>query len=138
MEKRVIVIRDDMRRQRALDVIRELKIDSDHLCEVIVKPYKKKRSVEQNARHWAILTQISDQWEQKTGNKYSPETWHEFFKTTFIGKDTIIVDGSPHLISKTSTTLNTMEFRDFDMQIEAWASEHEFKLYFEDYERDMG
>ena len=91
---------------------------------VTVRPWSPTRSVEQNARYWWLLTAISMQVKDETGKAYSPETWAEFFKAQFLGKDTIIMDGNPILVSHSSTKLNTIEFGDYMTQIEAWASEH--------------
>jgi len=91
---------------------------------VRIDQYAKRRSTDQNARYWMILTFISDQVLDENGKQYSPETWHNFFKAKFLGKDTMIVDGDLILVEKTSTKLTVMEFMDYMMQIEAWSVEH--------------
>lgn len=46
--------------------------------EVVVRPYKSVRSVEQNKRLWKIYGQISQEvW--VGGRQFDQETWHEFF-----------------------------------------------------------
>lgn len=92
-----------------------------------VKEYGRKRSVEQNNRYWAILTDIAEQ--VKPDREYSPETWHEYFKAKFIGKDTMIIDGEPVLVQKTTTNLRVLEFGDYMTQVEAWAVDHNVRFY---------
>ena len=94
-----------------------------------VDEMKSKRSVEQNSRLWAILTDIAEQLPDEDGKHYSPETWLSFFKAQILGKDTMIVDGNFHLVDKRSSNLKVSEFGDFMQQIEVFAVEHGVKLY---------
>ena len=88
-----------------------------------VREYKRERSLEQNARYWAILTDIAEQVKPED-REFAPETWHEFFKAKFLGKDTMVIDGEPVLVQRTTTKLRVMEFIDYCTQVEAWAIEH--------------
>lgn len=125
------VLHGEHDRRRAVQAVSGLPL-TEHLWVVTIRPYSMTRSVEQNARHWAILTQIGDQFLDEIGKQYSPETWHEYFKAQFLGKDTLIVDGQPILVSRTTTKLKTVEFSEFDLRIEVWAAEHGIHLTFED------
>lgn len=98
------------------------------LYEVIVREVRAKRSIEQNARYWALLNDIADLVKDESGKLYSPETWHEYFKTKFIGKDVILVDGEPELIAKSTTKLTIMEFGDYMQEVEVWATEHDVRF----------
>ena len=125
------VIHGEQELKRALHAVLNLSLQ-EHGWIVMIRPYSPTRSSEQNNRHWLILTQISDQFRDETGKQYSPETFHEYFKALFLGKDTIILDGQPILVSRTTTKLNTIEFSEFDLKIEVWASEHGIHLTFEE------
>lgn len=103
---------------------------------VDIAEQKRRRSVEQNARHWALLTCISDQFRDEIGRQYSPETWHEYFKAKFLGKDTVIVDGDVLLVPKESKKLNVVEFGDLMARIEVWAHEHDIQLFTEEQMRE--
>lgn len=92
-----------------------------HVIEI--KPYKKKRTVSQNSRYWAILTEIGQQI-KVNDQEYSPETWHEYFKAKLIGKDTILIDGEAEVIAKSSAKLEVQEFTDYMTQVEVWGIEH--------------
>ena len=95
---------------------------------VEIKEYGRKRSVDQNNRYWAILTDIAEQVKPE-GKEYSPETWHEYFKARFLGKDTMVIDGELVLVPKTTTKLKVVEFIDYCTQVEAWAVEHRVRFY---------
>lgn len=96
---------------------------------VTVDEYKPKRSLEQNARLWAILTHIAEQVPDENGRMYSPETWLEFFKGRFLGKDVIVVDGETSVVAKRSSKLKVMEFAEFMTQVEAWGVDHNVKYW---------
>lgn len=105
------------------------KLPEGQRFKVTVEEYKSKRSLEQNARYWVILTQISEQVTDENERKYSPEVWHEFFKAKFLGKDAVIIDNEPVLLPRTTTTLKVLEFGDYMTQCEAWAVDHGVKFY---------
>jgi hypothetical protein len=110
--------------QRA-DCIRQIQsLPIDKAWEVEIKPWRKKRTLPQNSRHWPILTDISEQVADENGKHYAPEVWHRYFLDLFWGKDTIMLDGKPVLVSKSSTDLDVPEFSDWDTQIESWGVEH--------------
>lgn len=55
--------------------------------EVRVSVYKAKRSNEQNALMWVLLTQIADQaW--VAGRQFAAEVWHEHFKRELLPEET--------------------------------------------------
>lgn len=96
--------------------------------ELILRPMKSKRSIEQNKRYWLLLREISAVvW--LNGRQFSDETWHEFFKRTFIGCDEIAMpDGSTELRGISTTKLKVDEFGDYMLQIEQWAAEQGFPV----------
>lgn len=91
--------------------------------ELIVRPRKSKRSIEQNRRLWALLREVSaNVW--LNGKKYSDEVWHEHFKRTLIGCNEIeLPDGTTELRGISTTTLSVAEFGDYMTQIEAFCAE---------------
>lgn len=101
----------------------------DRPWALTVERLDRKRSLQQNARLWAILTHVSDQVADEEGKKYSPETWMSFFKSKFLGKRAISVDGELHLVEKRSSTLKTVEFGEFMTQIEVWSIDHGVNFY---------
>jgi hypothetical protein len=83
---------------------------------VTVEHYRKRRSNKQNARYWAILQNIADNaW--VNGQKYSAETWHEFFKGKFIGYIDLPYGG---MQAMSSAGLKTDEFAEYTTQVEVF------------------
>lgn len=103
--------------------------ETSELHEIIFRPYKARRSHEQNNLMWAVLTEISKQVKDETGKYYSPEVWHNYFKATILGKDAIIMDGKPELVQKSTTKLGTKEFSDYVTEIQAWAVDRGVKFH---------
>lgn len=88
---------------------------------VEVKQHKPSRSVEQNARYWALLTEISQQAPSSMGGEWhSPEVWHEYCAKRFLG-----MEAGPfgHGVKKRTSTLKISEFADYMAEVEAWAAD---------------
>lgn len=88
---------------------------------VSVEPHKPSRSVEQNARYWALLTEISQQAPSSMGGEWhSPEVWHEYCATRFLG-----MEAGPfgHGVKKRTSKLKVGEFADYMTEVEAWAAD---------------
>ena len=103
-------------------------LPKDKRYRVTIEEYKSKRSLEQNSRYWLILSFIAEQVKPE-GREYSPEVWHEWAKAKFLGKDTIVIDGEPVLVQKTTTKLKVLEFGDYMTQVEVWAVDHNVHFY---------
>lgn len=91
---------------------------------VSVSEAKSKRSLEQNARLHALLTDVAaNAWVQ--GRQYDLETWKEFFRQRFIGTEEITMPDNKRVERGLSTTtLNVHEFSDFMTKIEEYAQDH--------------
>lgn len=88
---------------------------------VTVDEIKATRSLEQNARYWAMLTAISQQAPEHMGGQwYSPEVWHEYAKRRFLGVEPGPYDTG---VPKSTTKLRVGEFADYMTQVEVWADE---------------
>ena len=94
-----------------------------------VEHLDRRRSLEQNALYWATLTHISQQVKDEEGKRYSPETWHCYFKSQFLGKHTMVVDGEPVLVEKSTTGMKVMEFSEYVSKIQEWAIDHNVNFY---------
>lgn len=116
-----LILRTPELRRRAMDAIRSIPLNEVWECDL--RPWKSTRSQEQNALYWVRLTEISEQLFPED-KQYSPEVWHEWMKAKFLGKTVIVVDGEPHIVPKTTTTLKTVDFADYLTQVEAWGAEH--------------
>ena len=98
--------------------------DISEPMELILRPAKSKRSVEQNARYWRMLREVSAVvWVE--GRQYSAEVWHEHFAREFIGCEDL-PNGDKKAIS--TTTLKVDEFGEYMTQIEAWCAEQGYQV----------
>lgn len=89
-----------------------------------------KRSTQANARYWLLLHLIAEKV-RPLDRSYSPESWHTYFKSRFLGCDDIpLPNGKTVVQPKSSAALDTAEFADYQTQVEAWAAERD--VYLED------
>jgi len=85
---------------RRNDAIRHIEsLDLNESYEVIVQPYNKKRSLNQNRTLWNLYKPLSDY----TG--YTEEELHEIMKAACIGYDVFSFNGEKFLKPKSSTRL---------------------------------
>ena len=92
-----------------------------------------KRSNPANARYWLLLHLISEKVRPEN-QTYSPESFHTYFKSKYLGMEEIkMPNGKVAQYPKSSANLDVAEFADFMTKVEIWAQERE--VYLED-ERD--
>jgi len=83
---------------------------------VTVAEHKQKRSTDQNARYWALLSEIAEQVE--VGGKYfDRDVWHEWMKDRFGTK----VEGPTGLLPASTSQMNTEQFAKYMTQVEVFA-----------------
>lgn len=104
---RVFILRDAAIRDRAVAAVGELAI-SDPPAELVIRPHRNIRSLEQNAKLWALLHEVADQVEWY-GKKLSPESWKEIFSAS-LKKQTAVpsIDGDSFVILGASTSRMTV------------------------------
>ena len=84
---------------------------------------RRRRSSEANRRYWALLHEISEEL-KPDGKQYSSETWHDYLKCKFLGADErVLPNGKTLIIPHSSAELDSVEFADYQTQVEAWANE---------------
>lgn len=103
--------------------------------EVTVKEYKRTRSQQQNARHWALLTAISQYMPARQDGVYHhPEVWHALFASMFLGVEAIELGEFTAVAYKSTRRLNTSEFADLDEQILAYMAQ-EFGFFWSEHDQ---
>jgi hypothetical protein len=120
--KQKFILRSEEIRRRASDLIREIPLDVVH--EVVIRPYKSKRSLDQNALHWKRMDIIRLHIADSTGQVFSAEDVHEFFKKKFLPVRLIEIGGESVKVRRTTTQLNTKEFSEFMDNIDRYCIEH--------------
>ena len=95
-------------------------LEAKKVLTVTVEPFRKKRSVDQNARYWAILNELSQKMPpHMDGVWYSPAVWHEAMKQRFLG----VKPGPFGPVAKSTTKLSVVEMMGYCDEIQAWAIE---------------
>jgi len=120
-----IIIREERQRQHAIDRIAALNIST--AWDITIKPYKKNRSLEQNALMWKWLTLI--------GNElgYTKDEMHETFMRKFLPPITVnTIDGPAEVYS--TKPLKVKEMAEYLNHIDQFAAEYGIALPLPDYE----
>jgi hypothetical protein len=116
--KRVLHLVNPQVRQRALEAVREA---ADGWTVTIAEPT---RTLEANAKLWALLTDISEQVEWY-GKRLTPEDWKHVFSAS-LRKLTVVpnLDGSGFVALGMSTSrMSKREFSDLLELIQAFGAE---------------
>ncbi len=105
---------------------------SGHRFEVNVIP--ERRSTEQNARFWAMLTDVSRQviWH---GQKLTPEEWKHMFSSS-LKKQKVVpgIDGGFVVMGLSTSKMTKAEMGDLMTLIEAFGANHDVKFTAPEYE----
>ena len=109
-----IIIRDETLRAEAIKRIWQL--DLARPQEVVIRPYRKNRSLEQNALLWSWYAVISEE----TG--HTAEEIHEFCKAKFLQPHFVDIAGEVRETRRTTTKLKVDEMSAFMDQVYAWAT----------------
>ena len=93
---------------------------------VTVKP--KTRSLDQNQRLWALLTEVSNQvlWH---GEKLSPEDWKHLFSAS-MKKQKLVqgIDGGLVVLGLSTSKMTVAEMGDLMLVIEEFGANHDVKF----------
>lgn len=90
--------------------------------EVVISEHRAKRSVEQNAKLHALLSEIAgNAW--VNGKQFDADTWKEHFRRLYIGTEEIILpDGKRIERGISTTTLDVEQFSSLIEKINAYAA----------------
>lgn len=94
--------------------------------KVSIKPCSN-RSLNQNSTYWMWLGELSHQIKLKTGEGYSTDDLHEWFKNKFCQNKTISL-GKQSLSVKSTRKLDTGEMYFYMNQLFEWSVNAGFKL----------
>jgi len=109
--KTAIICRSEVLKKRAISLIEGLPVDDAH--EVVIRPFKSKRSLDQNRLLWKWTDIIRVHIADSTGKFYSSDEIHEWFKSRFLPFRVVEIGGDAHTCSATTTKLNTKEMAEY-------------------------
>ena len=114
------ILIDEQRRNNAIEYIKGLDIKKP--IEILIKPYKKNRSLAQNSTYHMWLADIAPEF------GYKPEELHETLKVGFLGVVENVVDGVKLIRPKSTTELSTKEMAEYLSMVEMLAHSLNIRL----------
>lgn len=118
------ILRNRIIVERAIDALDGLPVDDEKPLEVVVQPYRKHRTLAQNACFHALCADMSRQWFEMTGDWKSPEVFKELVKQELLGRTSEEVDGRVVEITRHTSDLTVAEFADLLDRMVPWVWEH--------------
>ncbi len=109
---------DDRVRHNAMAAVQRLPLEPVH--EVIIKPWRKKRSLAQNRLYWMWLRELRDHIEQATGQHYSDDDLHDYFREKFLDRRVVELGGDVVQVRKSTTRLTVAQFTEYLERIERY------------------
>ena len=98
------------------------RLDPTRKYVVSAREWKSRRSLEQNARYWKLITELANY----TGD--DKDRMHDLMGWKFL-REVVTVKGEEIWRIKSTTELNTAQMAEYQDSIERWA--HEIGFYFE-------
>lgn len=84
---------------------------------IIIKPFRKNRSDNQNRYYWGVVIKILS---DEIG--FEPEEMHEVLKQKFLTQETLRIGKEDFIVVKPTHNMNTTEFEEYLSHIRTWAS----------------
>lgn len=97
--------------------------DEARPVEVVVRPYRRKRSLAMNRCFHGWCKIVSDFVDDHYGIRHPPLVWKEYFKQLFLGEtQKTMPDGTVVSYTQPSSELNVEQFGELLTRIDAWAA----------------
>lgn len=133
-QPRNFVIRDNGVKNLVINAINNLPMLDNVVFEVVIRVFKQKRSNDQNALYWVRVTEISKQaW--FGSRQFDEDTIHEHLKRELLPEVTVkgvekwmILPTGERVLRMSTGDLNTAEFSDYFIKVEAFAAELGVKM----------
>lgn len=122
MNKQSYFLVDMQRRNNCTEFIRNLPVSPD--SPLVVTIQERTRSLDQNAKLWACLNDISEQvnWH---GRKLTSEEWKHVFTAALKKQDVVPgIDGGFVVLGQSTSKMRVSEMRDLIELISAFGAEH--------------
>jgi len=113
---------DQPRKQNAISFIQQLPTDPKKPLTITIQ--ERTRSLEQNARLWATLRDISEQvvWH---GRKMDSESWKNVFTAALKGQETVPgIGGGLVVLGRSTRNMRVSEMSDLIELMNAFGAEH--------------
>jgi len=128
-DKARIICRDPQQAHKALtDIIWPfVKNHTFAGVKIVVEAKRETRSLEQNSRLWALLTDVSKQVDWY-GNKLTPEEWKDVF-TAALKKEKVVpgINGGFVVLGQSTSKMSIAEMVELQTLIEAFGADKDVK-----------
>jgi len=101
------------------NAIVHLNLEGGRKWQVTIEPFKKKRTLSQNALMWKWIGEVANLVHKETGQ--DADDIHEFFKTKFLPARIVEIAGET-IERRTTTKLSTQEMSDYMTKIHAFVT----------------
>ncbi len=118
-QQRVYVLRTDEIRARVCRLVMAVGKQSGKLAQITIAPYRKKRSLSQNA----LLHKWFDVIAKESDSGYSAHDIKELLCKQFLSVRVVEIGGISHECRAETSKLSTVDMSEFMGKIEAWAAE---------------
>lgn len=112
--ERTYILRDDGVRARCLRTLTEINLAQ--CWEVVIRPWRAKRSDEQNALFHVIVSKVAT----ATGN--DPEDVKSYLKGEFGPKRAVVIHGETRMVPKESSSYTAEEMSEMIDRAREWAA----------------
>lgn len=116
------IVRDHERLQNCIAFLAGLPLNGNG-WRVTIEPYRKNRTLAQNNLYWLWLTIIVEHIAFTTGQHFSPEDAHEWFRDEFLPPRVIEIRGKVKTARPSTARLNTVEFSEYLGKIDYWCND---------------
>ena len=120
-DKQTFVIRSKAIRHSAAQAVFD--ITSDPLMQVVISEYKAGRSIAQNRMLWLWYGEIRNHLAETTGEQYSNEDLHEFFKDKFLDRRAMVINGDPRVIHGSTSQLNVSDMSEYLNRLDIYCAD---------------
>ncbi len=94
------------------------------IYDVLIKPHRFKRTLDQNSYYWVgVVAPFADWLQDEWGDKIEPEQAHEMLKQRILGVQYREIAGQPLAIPPSSRTLDVEEFSEYVEKCIQWLAE---------------
>ncbi|WP_212408553.1 recombination protein NinB [Erwinia sp. E602] len=126
MNKQTYFLIDNVRRQNCTEFIRQLPTNPD--TPLVVTIQERTRTLDQNAKLWACLNDVSEQvnWH---GRKLTSEEWKHVFTAALKRQDVVPgIDGGFVVLGQSTSRMTVGEMRDLIELISAFGADHDVRF----------
>jgi hypothetical protein len=98
-------------RRRALDILATLPLEPRQ--EIIIRPAKSKRSLNQNSTYWGWIDAIRLHIMDSTGQAYSKDEVHDFLRAKFLPTRVVEIGGETKASVESTTKLSVKDMSEY-------------------------